>query len=163
MQYVQCRAFTLLPFVLALMKNEKIFRILLIEDNLGDIRLTREAFKEISIPCNLQALTDGDEALNYLFGLRHIPDAQLPHLILLDLNLPKRDGREVLAAIKQDALLKKIPVIVLTTSNAENDISMAYSLHANSYLVKPIDFDKFLDMVQLIEQYWLNTITLPNT
>ena len=144
------------------MKNEKLFRILLIEDNLGDIRLTREAFKETSLPCSLQAVTDGDEALKYLFGLQHTPDAQLPHLILLDLNLPKRDGREVLAAIKQDPLLKKIPVIVLTTSNAENDINMAYSLHANSYLVKPIDFDKFLDMVHLIEQYWLKTITLPN-
>jgi chemotaxis family two-component system response regulator Rcp1 len=148
--------------MLIFMKTDKTFKILLIEDNLGDIRLTQEAFKESLVPCTLHAITDGDEALKYLFGQQqNLSDEQLPDLILLDLNLPKRDGREVLAAIKQDAYLKKIPVIVLTTSNAENDINVAYNLHANSYLVKPIDFDKFIDMVRLIEQYWLHTATLP--
>lgn len=143
------------------MSIPQVFDILLIEDNLGDIRLTREAFKELDTPCQLQAITDGDSAIKYLLEQQQKECGNLPHLILLDLNLPKRDGKEVLSVVKQHAQLQHIPVVVLSTSAAETDIAAAYSLHANSYMVKPIDFDDFLSLVRLIEQYWLRSVALP--
>ena len=136
--------------------------ILLVEDNPGDVRLTQEAFREGNIKVNLEVARDGVEAIAFL---RHQPpfaDVVRPDLILLDLNLPKRDGREVLAEIKVDPELKRIPVVVLTTSNAEADILKSYNLHVNCYLNKPVDFDRFFEIVQKIEDFWLTTAILPS-
>ncbi len=135
--------------------------ILLVEDNPGDVRLTQEAFREGNITVNLEVARDGVEAIAYLRQQAPFCDAITPDLILLDLNLPKRDGREVLAEIKQDPELKRIPVVVLTTSNAEADIMKSYNLHVNCYINKPVDFDHFFDIVQKIEDFWLSTAILP--
>jgi len=135
--------------------------ILLIEDNPGDVRLTKEAFKESGMNVILSVVMDGVEALQYLRQEEGYADAILPDLILLDLNLPKKDGREVLEIIKTDDQLMCIPVVVLTTSGAEQDISNSYRLHANCYLNKPIEFDKFFDLIQKIEDFWLSTTVLP--
>ncbi len=135
--------------------------ILLIEDNPGDVRLTQEAFKEGRLAIDLNVVMDGVEAINYLKKEGNYSDATTPDLILLDLNLPKRDGREVLQEIKTDDHLKRIPVVVLTTSNAEQDILKSYNLHVNCYINKPVDFDKFFDIIQKIEDFWLSTAILP--
>ena len=135
--------------------------ILLIEDNPGDVRLTQEAFNEGRIPINLNVVMDGEEALSYLRKEPPYNDVTIPDLILLDLNLPKKDGREVLAEIKADDSLKRIPVVVLTTSNAEQDIVISYGFHANCYINKPVDFDKFFDIIQKVEDFWLSTAILP--
>ena len=135
--------------------------ILLVEDNPGDVRLTQEAFREGNIAVNLEVARDGVEAIAYLRKQVPFTDVVTPDLILLDLNLPKRDGREVLAEIKVDPDLKRIPVVVLTTSNAEADILKSYNLHVNCYLNKPVDFDRFFDIVQKIEDFWLTTAVLP--
>ena len=135
--------------------------ILLIEDNPGDVRLTKEAFKESKKNINLEVVTDGIEALKYLHNEGQYSNKPLPDIILLDLNLPKCDGREVLAAIKADSTLKRIPVVVLTTSKAEVDVIKSYDLHANCFINKPIDFDKFFDIIHKIEEFWLSTIILP--
>ena len=134
--------------------------VLLVEDNPGDVRLTREAFKEGKIAVNLSVVMDGVEATKYLNKEGNYADVPTPDLILLDLNLPKKDGREVLQDIKTDLNLKRIPVVVLTTSNAEQDIMYSYDLHANCYINKPVDFDKFFDVIKKIEEFWLSTAIL---
>jgi chemotaxis family two-component system response regulator Rcp1 len=136
-------------------------QILLVEDNPADVRLTLEALKEGKIANNLNIAYDGVEALEFLRKLGKYADAPTVDLILLDLNLPRKDGREVLAEIKADDDLKRIPVVVMTTSKAEEDILRSYSLHANCYVVKPIDFDKFIEVVKAIEDFWVSIVTLP--
>jgi chemotaxis family two-component system response regulator Rcp1 len=135
--------------------------ILLVEDNPGDVRLTREALRDGKVQNNLSTARDGLEALKFL---RHEPPFELavrPDLILLDLNLPRMDGREVLSEIKADDKLKAIPVVVLTTSKAEEDVLRSYDLHANCFVTKPVDLDQFILVVQSIEQFWHSIVTLP--
>jgi two-component system, chemotaxis family, response regulator Rcp1 len=135
--------------------------ILLVEDNAGDARLTLEAFKEGKVINNLTVVNDGVEALAYLRRQGRYASATVPDLILLDLNLPKMDGREVLAAIKAEPALKTIPVVVLTTSAAQDDIARAYGSHANCYITKPVGLDQFLRVVHSIESFWLSLVKLP--
>ena len=135
--------------------------ILLVEDNPGDVRLTREALKEGKVYNNLHWAKDGVEALEFLQRQGKHAKAPRPDIILLDLNLPKMDGREVLAVIKNDADLKHIPVVVLTTSEAEEDVLKSYELHANCYVTKPVDLEKFIHVVQSIDRFWLSVVTLP--
>ncbi|MBI5249604.1 MAG: response regulator [Desulfomonile tiedjei] len=135
--------------------------ILLVEDNPGDVRLTKEALKEGKILNNLSVVPDGIEALAFLRREGRYENAPRPELILLDLNLPKKDGREVLAEIKQDPSLKIIPVVVLTSSAAEQDIIKSYKLHANCYITKPVDFDQFIEVVKSIEHFWLVIVRRP--
>lgn len=143
------------------MKKSRPVNILLIEDNPGDVRLTQEAFKEGRLSINMEVVMDGVEAIKYLKKEPPYQSATMPDLILLDLNLPKRDGREVLAEIKSDDTLKCIPVVILTTSNAEQDILKSYHLHVNCYINKPVDFDNFFNIIQKIEDFWLTTAILP--
>ncbi len=135
--------------------------ILLVEDNLGDVRLTREAFKESRVDNRLVVVPDGVEAMVLLRREGAHSSAPRPDLILLDLNLPRMDGRQVLEEIKGDPLLKRIPVVVLTTSRAEEDILRTYDLHANCYIAKPVDFENFLSVVKSIEDFWLTIARLP--
>ncbi|MEP7153662.1 MAG: response regulator [Nitrospira sp.] len=135
--------------------------ILLVEDNPGDVRLTVEALKEAKVINNLTVLKDGEEALTYLRRQGPYAQAKRPHLILLDLNLPRKDGREVLAQIKIDEVLKRIPVVVLTTSQDEQDVLKSYNLHANCYITKPVDLDQFIKVVRTIEDFWLGIVVLP--
>jgi chemotaxis family two-component system response regulator Rcp1 len=135
-------------------------RILLVEDNPGDIRLTQEALKESHVEITLDVVSDGEQAVDFLMQRNKYVDTVRPNIILLDLNLPKKNGIEVLKEIKAHDLLKRIPVIVLTTSDAEHDISKAYDLHANCYILKPVDFDDFANVIKLIETYWFNTVQL---
>ena len=135
--------------------------ILLVEDNPGDIRLIVEVLKEGKINNNLSVVEDGEEALAYLRREGSYRDAIVPDIILLDLNLPKINGTEVLAEIKKDPLLKYIPVIILTTSEAEQDILRAYDLHANCYITKPVNLEQFLTVVRSIENFWLTLVKLP--
>lgn len=141
--------------------NKRTINILLIEDNPGDVRLTQEAFKEGRMAVHLDVVMDGVEAIKFLNKKDGYADRVIPDLILLDLNLPKMDGREVLEEIKSDPQLKRIPVVVLTTSNAEQDVLKSYNLHVNCYINKPVDFDKFFDIIQKIEDFWLSTAILP--
>jgi len=143
------------------MENPKLVEILLIEDNPGDARLTREALKDGKMKINLTIMTDGEEGTDYLFKRKKYINALRPDLILLDLNLPKKNGREVLAEIKNDEILKSIPVIILTMSKAEEDIIKSYNLHANCFITKPIDLMKFFEVVKLIEGFWLTIVKLP--
>jgi CheY-like chemotaxis protein len=136
-------------------------QILLIEDNPGDIRLTQEAFSESQLSIVLNVTTDGVEGINFLKKNPPYTDAVTPDLILLDLNLPKLDGRDVLGEVKQDELLRRIPIVILTTSTAQKDIQDTYALHVNSYINKPVDFDKFFEIIQRIEDFWLTTAVLP--
>jgi CheY-like chemotaxis protein len=135
--------------------------ILLIEDNMGDIRLTQETLKESKIKNILNYVKDGEEALLYLNKKDKYINVSTPDLILLDLNIPKKDGREVLEIIKTDSILKRIPVIVLTTSDSEIDILNTYDLHANSFITKPVDFNQFINVVKSIENYWIQIVKLP--
>jgi len=135
--------------------------ILLIEDNPGDVRLTQEALKEGKVRNRLSVAIDGAMALDYLFKRGQYVTAIRPDLILLDLNLPKKDGRQVLAEIKADASLRHIPVVVLTTSKADEDVIKAYDLHVNCYISKPIDLPQFLNVVKAIEDFWLTIVMLP--
>lgn len=135
--------------------------ILLIEDNPGDVRLTKEALQEAKVLNNLTNVSDGVEALNYLRRTGKYASATKPDLILLDLNLPKMDGREVLGEVKKDPKLKRIPVVILTSSKAEEDILRSYDLHANSYVTKPVSLDQFLQVVESIEGFWLTVVKLP--
>lgn len=135
--------------------------ILLIEDNPGDVRLTREALREGKVRNNLSVAGDGVAALQFLRREGKYADAPRPDLILLDLNLPKKDGREVLAEIKADEQLRTIPVVILTTSSAEQDIIKSYNLHANCYITKPVDLEQFIIVVRSIEEFWLTIVTLP--
>ena len=135
--------------------------ILLVEDNPGDVRLTREALKEAKVRNELHVATDGVEALAFLRREGAYKKAVRPNLVLLDLNLPRKNGREVLAEMKEDPELRRIPVVILTTSQAEQDIIKAYDLHVNCYINKPVDLDQFLQVVRSIEDFWLTLVKLP--
>ena len=135
--------------------------ILLVEDNPGDARLTQEALKDGKVYNKLTVVPDGVEAMAYLRREGRYAGAAQPDLILLDLNLPKKDGREVLQEIKADERLRRIPVVVLTSSNAEQDVLKSYGLHANCYVTKPVDLDQFIGSVKAIENFWLTVVTLP--
>jgi len=135
--------------------------ILLVEDNPGDARLTQEALKESKMLNHLHHVRDGVEAMEFLRREGRYTEAPIPDIILLDLNLPRKDGREVLAELKGMPRLKNIPVVVLTTSDAEQDILMSYNLHANCYITKPVDLEKFIEIVQGIENFWLSIVKLP--
>lgn len=135
--------------------------ILLVEDNPADVRLTVEALKEGKVRNRLHVATDGVEALDFLRRRGKHADAPSVDLVLLDLNLPKKDGREVLAEIKQDPALKRTPVVVLTTSEADEDVLRSYELYANCYITKPVDFERFIDVVRSIDDFWLTIVRLP--
>jgi chemotaxis family two-component system response regulator Rcp1 len=138
---------------------DKPFSILLVEDNPGDVRLTREAFKTSKLHSVLNVVKDGVEAMAFLHRAGSYAAAPKPDLIFLDLNLPRKDGREVLAEVKGDAALKRIPVVILTTSRADRDIVASYDLNANCYIVKPADVDQFFEAIHSAEQFWLMTAT----
>lgn len=138
-----------------------LLEILLVDDSPGDVALVQEAFREWRLANNLSVVEDGEEALDFLERRGRFALAERPDLILLDLNLPKIDGRAVLARIKADPRLRHIPVIILTTSNAEQDVWHAYDLHANCYLTKPIDITEFIGKIRAIEDFWLTMVRLP--
>jgi chemotaxis family two-component system response regulator Rcp1 len=135
--------------------------VLLVEDSPGDVRLTREAFKDAKVHINLHVALDGTEAMAYLRNEGEHANVPRPDLILLDLNLPKKDGREVLKEIKESPTLKSIPVVILTTSESEADILRSYQLHANCYITKPVGLDGFLKVVNSIDSFWLSVVKLP--
>ena len=140
----------------------KQIEILLVEDNEGDIGLVEEVFQEAKIMNNLNIAEDGEEAMLFLHKKGKFSNVPSPDIILLDLNLPGKDGREVLKEIKEDNELKRIPVVILTTSKAEEDILKSYNLHANSYITKPVDFDQFIRVIKSIENFWLDIVKLPS-
>jgi CheY-like chemotaxis protein len=142
-------------------EQTKIADLLLVEDNPGDVRLTQEAFKEGKIKINLHVVRDGEEAMAFLRRQGQYAGVPRPDLVLLDLNLPRKDGREVLAEMKGDDSLKRIPVVILTVSKAEEDVLKSYHLNANAYIVKPIDLDQFIKVIRVIEDFWLTVVTLP--
>ena len=139
----------------------KAIEILLVEDNPADVRLTEEALREGKVKNTLHVARDGVEAIEFLKRQGRFKDAGRPDLVLLDLNLPRKDGREVLQQIKDDDELKTIPVVVLTTSSAEADILKSYKLHANCYITKPVDLEQFVQVVQAIDDFWLTVVRLP--
>lgn len=141
--------------------DARLIEILMVEDNPGDVRLAQEAMKEAKMSNRLNVVHDGVDAMAYLRREGRFAGALRPDLILLDLNLPRKDGREVLAELKSDPDLKSIPVVVLTTSRAEQDVEGAYKLHANCYITKPVDFNQFMKVVQQIDNFWINVVTLP--
>lgn len=143
------------------MMTAKPIEILMVEDSAGDVRLTVEALKDAKILNHFSVARDGVEAMAFLRREGTYADSPRPDLILLDLNLPKKDGREVLAEVKADDLLKAIPVVVLTTSQAEKDIMRSYQLHANCYVTKPVDLDQFMTVVRSVESFWLTVVKLP--
>ena len=136
--------------------------ILLVEDNEGDIVLTLEALKEAKLKNQISVVRDGEEALQFLYKEGKYERQDSPQLILLDINLPKIDGKEVLHRIKSDPDLKKIPVVILTTSSSEKDILEAYNNYANCYITKPVDLDKFIDVIHTVEDFWISIVQLPN-
>ena len=135
--------------------------ILLVEDNPGDARLTQEAMRAAKMTNVLHVVEDGEQAMEFLRRRSRFKDAPRPDLILLDLNLPKKDGRSVLAEVKTDPDLRRIPVVVLTTSRSEEDVLQAYDMHANAYVTKPVNLEKFMRIVALIDEFWLKVVTLP--
>ncbi|MFQ5737001.1 MAG: response regulator [Thermodesulfobacteriota bacterium] len=135
--------------------------ILMVEDSPADVELTMEAFKDAKMINNIHVAEDGEEAMAFLRREGGYADAPRPDLILLDLNLPRKDGREVLGEVKQDPDLKRIPVVVLTTSDSERDILKAYDLHVNAYITKPVDLDQFIKVVDAVEDFWLSVVKLP--
>lgn len=139
----------------------RLIEILLIEDNPGDVRLTQEALSEGKVLNNLSVVTDGEEGLAFLRREGRFAKAPRPDLILLDLNLPRMDGRELLQTIKEDPDLKVIPVVILTTSQDEQDVLKSYNLHANCYVVKPVDLEQFMGIIRTIEGFWLSVVRLP--
>jgi two-component system, chemotaxis family, response regulator Rcp1 len=141
--------------------NSAPIRILLVEDNPGDARLAAEALKENKVSNKLYHVEDGVEAMDFLHRRNEYIDVPVPDLILLDLNMPRKDGREVLQEIKEDPELRHVPVVVLTTSAAERDLVKTYDLHANAYVIKPIDLDQFIEVVQAIENFWFLVVKLP--
>lgn len=145
------------------MVSQREINILLIEDNSGDVWLTKEAFKESKKKIIIDVAIDGVDGYNYLKKKPPYEDKPVPDLILLDLNLPKWDGREVLKKVKTDDELKHIPIIILTTSNAEKDVINCYKLHANCFITKPVDYERFFQIIRHIENFWLDTIILPST
>jgi two-component system, chemotaxis family, response regulator Rcp1 len=141
--------------------NSTLVEILLVEDNANDVLLTRIAMKQCKIANRLHVAEDGVEALQFLRKEGKFADAARPHLILMDLNLPRMDGRELLAAVKADDALKSIPLVVLTTSDAERDVVKSYALHANAYVTKPLDMDEFIRIVKGIDEFWFGIVRLP--
>jgi len=137
--------------------------VLLVEDNTGDARLTVEAMREGRVLNNLTIANDGEQAMAMLRGEGEFHGRRAPDMVLLDLNLPKKDGREVLAEIKADEKLRRIPVVILTTSRAEEDILRTYNLHANCYITKPVDLDQFIRVVRSISEFWFEVVRLPQT
>ena len=135
--------------------------VLLVEDDLGDVVLIQEAFEDNKVRNRLHCVSDGVDALRFLRRQDEFADAPRPDLILLDLNLPRKDGREVLAEIKGDDALRHIPVVVLTTSKAEEDVLRSYKLHANAYVTKPVDFDRFIEVVRQIDEFFVEVVRLP--
>lgn len=135
--------------------------VLLVEDDPGDVLMTKEAFEDYKVKNQLHVVNDGAEAMAFLRGEGEYADAPRPDLVLLDLNLPRMDGREVLQAIKSDAELASIPVVVLTTSEAEEDVLRSYSLHANAYVTKPVDFERFIEVVRQIDDFFVSVVRLP--
>ena len=144
-----------------MIESTDIIEILLVEDNAGDVQLTREAFEEAKVRNRLHVVSDGVEALQFLRQEGAFAAQPRPDLVLLDLNLPRKSGLEVLTEIKQDPELRQIPVVVLTTSQAEADITQSYSRYANAYITKPVDLDKFLEVVRSLEHFWLAVVRLP--
>jgi len=145
-----------------MMNNDQPIEILLVEDNPGDVRLTLEVMKDARVRNHMSMVKDGVEALAFLRREGDYADAPRPDLILLDLNLPKKDGREVLAEIKSDPTLRRIPVVVLTVSKDEEDILKSYDLYANCYVTKPINMEQFIAVVRSIEDFWLTIVKLPH-
>lgn len=141
----------------------KEIKILFVEDNEGDIVLTLEALKEAKIHNHVTVMRDGEQAIQYLKKEGEYKNAETPDLILLDINLPRMDGKEVLANIKKDRQLMIIPVVILTTSDSEKDIMESYNNHANCYITKPVDFKKFMDVIQTIKTFWISIVQLPKT
>ena len=137
--------------------------ILLVEDNAGDVRLIQEAFKDSKIENKFSVVYDGEDAMKYLYGKDEFAGSIRPDIIFLDLNLPKKSGMEILEEIKSDPELRKIPVVVLTTSSSAEHIQKSYGLHANCYITKPVDFNHFVDVVKIIEGFWFNIAKLPKT
>lgn len=144
------------------MSDAKPVEVLLVEDDPGDVLMTREAFEENKVANHLTVVSDGASAMEYLRKEGEHADAPTPDLVLLDLNLPRMDGREVLAAMKSDEELRRIPVVVLTTSEAEEDVLRSYSLHANAYVTKPVDFERFIDVVRQIDDFFVSVVRLPS-
>jgi CheY-like chemotaxis protein len=136
--------------------------VLLVEDDPGDVLLIREAFEDNKVANRLHVVADGVEALDFMRQQGEHAEAPRPDLVLLDLNLPRKDGREVLAEVKRDEALRTIPVVVLTTSQAEEDVLRSYDLHANAYVTKPVDFDRFIGVVRQIDQFFVSVVKLPN-
>jgi CheY-like chemotaxis protein len=136
-------------------------QILLVEDDPGDVLMTREAFEDNKVANQLHVVYDGTSALEFLRKQGEHAEAPTPDLILLDLNLPRMDGREVLAEVKNDPLLRQIPVVVLTTSEAEEDVLRSYALHANAYVTKPVDFERFIEVVRKIDEFFVSVVRLP--
>lgn len=143
------------------MNDNRVVEILLVEDNPGDVDLTREALTRGKVIFNLNVVSDGQDAMNFLHRKGSFADAPTPDVILLDLNLPGKDGREVLVEIKQDDELKHVPVIIMTSSQAEEDIARSYACHANCYVTKPVDLQQFLKVVASVEEFWLSVVKLP--
>jgi chemotaxis family two-component system response regulator Rcp1 len=135
--------------------------ILLVEDNPADVRLTREAMKEGKVLNRMEVVKDGEEAMEFLHRRGEYAEAPRPDIVLLDLNLPRKDGREVLAEIKEDPDLRRIPVVILTSSREDRDILKSYDLHANCYITKPVDLEQFIEVVRSIEDFWLSVVKLP--
>lgn len=142
--------------------SPKVIEVLLVEDNIGDVRLTQEALKEGRLLVNLTVARDGIEAMDILLQKNSYAGAIRPDLVLLDLNLPRKDGREVLREIKADAALKTIPVVILTTSEADADVRVTYGAHANCYITKPVDMDRFFEIVKMLEEFWFTIVKLPD-
>lgn len=141
-------------------KNKPV-EILLIEDNMGDNKLTTNVFREAAVPNNIHRVTNGEDAMKYMNQEGEFKGVEHPNIIILDLNIPKKDGREILKEIKEDSKLKYIPLIVLTTSESEQDIKNTYEHYANAYITKPLDLDDFSRVIKSIEKYWLGTVELP--
>lgn len=142
-------------------RTGKVIDVLLVEDDPGDVLMTREAFEDNKVANRLAVVSDGASALAYLRKEGEHAEARTPDLVLLDLNLPRVDGREVLEAMKNDAELRSIPVVVLTTSEAEEDVVRSYALHANAYVTKPVDFDRFIEVVRQIDEFFVEVVRLP--
>jgi two-component system, chemotaxis family, response regulator Rcp1 len=144
-----------------LKRNVETIDILLVEDNPGDVRLTKEALKDAKVLNDVHVVQDGVEAMDFLHRTGKFAKVPTPDMILLDLNLPRKDGREVLAEIKEDPKLKHIPVVILTTSKADEDIIRTYNLHANAYITKPVDLNRFIEIIHTLEEFWFSIVKLP--